>query len=123
MSLLDRSSDWVRFTVLLDEGLEQWVIDQALARGAVSYICTYCSGKPPHAPFEDPRSGRGLVRMELLAPPAGTPGEDHPRSSSPGELLSFLQQLPGTHYPVTVVVDRVTVFTSCQPARTAAGFP
>ncbi len=98
MTLLERSCDWIRITLFLDESLEQWLIEQALERGAVSYICTSCSGKPPHVPFEDLHACRSLVRVELLAP-----------SPEAGPLLTFLERLPRSHYPVTVVVDPVTV--------------
>lgn len=111
MTIIDRSSDWLRITLILDESLEQWLIEQALERGAVSYICTHCSGKPPHVPYEDPRNSHGLVRMELLTP-----------SAQAGPLLTFLQQLQGSHYPVTVIVDPVAVFAD-QEALTAARVP
>lgn len=119
MSCIDLSHEWFRITVLLEETLEQWLIDQAMERGVASYICTYCSGKPPQTPFEDPCSGRGLVRMELLVPKEKALEENPSTHSSPGSLLSFLKQLPRAHFPLTVIVETVSVFTD-QPVLTAS---
>jgi hypothetical protein len=93
------SGQLLRVTLVVEETLEKWVIDQAQAIGVESYLCSYCSGKLLQDVFENLGANRGLVRIELLA---------RPEASS--DLLSFLEQLQRRHYPVTALVDRVTVF-------------
>jgi hypothetical protein len=98
MGATNAAGQMLRITLVLDEALEKWVIDQAVALGVESYICCYCSGKPLHEAYETAGPTRGLVRVELLL-----------RPGSAAEVLGFVQQLQRRHYPITALLDRVTV--------------
>jgi hypothetical protein len=93
------SDQLLRVTLVVEETLEKWVIDQAQAIGVDGYICSYCSGKLLQDVFENAGANRGLVRIELLARPEVGP-----------DILDFLEQLQRKHYPVTALVDQVCVF-------------
>ncbi len=102
------SGQMLRVTLVIDESLEKWIIDQARAAGVEGYICSYCSGKPPHEAFESTAVRHGLVRVELLARPVAADA-----------VLALLHGLQRRRQAVTALMDHVTVCPGEGPAALA----